>query len=115
VQYGCLASDGVDLDESSPEGQTLADAAWRRDLPALAALPVERRWAGVVAQAPDYLPVIDAAPGIEGLALNLAQSFGNIVGVLSGRMLAAALGGREAPFALAPFAAARFQRIAPCS
>lgn len=115
LQYGCLASDDIELAEPTAEGQALADATWRRDLPGLGELAVERRWAGVVAQAPDYLPVIDAAPGIDGLALNCAQAFGNLVGTLSGRMLAAALTGREPPFALAPFAAARFRRIAPSS
>jgi glycine/D-amino acid oxidase-like deaminating enzyme len=115
LQYGCLASDGVALDEPTAAGQALADATWRRDLPALAGIAVERRWAGIVAQAPDYLPFVDATPGIDGLALNCGHAFGNLVGVLSGRMLAAALTGREPPFALAPFAAGRFGRIAPCS
>ena len=83
-------------------------ASLARDLPAAGALGVERSWAGIVAQAPDYLPVIDPAPGIDGLALNLGHAFGNLVGALSGQMLAAALGGGRPPFPLEAFALARF-------
>jgi glycine/D-amino acid oxidase-like deaminating enzyme len=108
IQYGSLVSDGVDRAEPTAEGQSLADATWRRDLPQLAALPVERRWAGIVAQAPDYLPFIDLRPGIDGLALNCGHSFGNILGAFSGAMVASALTGSEPPFSLEPFALSRF-------
>lgn len=107
IQYGSLVSDGVDRAEPTVEGQDLADAIWRRDLPQLAAIPVERRWAGVVAQAPDYLPFIDAAPGIDGLVLNCGHAFGNILGAFSGAMVAAALTGSVPPYPLTPFAVTR--------
>ena len=107
IQYGSLVSDGVDRAEPTAEGQAMADAIWRRDLPGLASLPVERRWAGVVAQAPDYLPFIDAAPGIDGLVLNCGHAFGNILGAFSGAMVAAALTGGRPPFPLQPFALGR--------
>jgi len=109
IQYGCLASDGVDSDQPTPEGQSLADATWRRDLPPLAALAVERRWAGVVGQAPDYLPFIDRDLGVPGLVLNCGHAFGNILGAFSGAMAAAAVLGSLPPYPLAPFALSRFQ------
>jgi len=108
IQYGCLASDGEASDQPTAEGQSLADATWRRDLPQLSRLPVERRWAGVVAQAPDYLPFIDGTTGVEGLFLNCGHAFGNILGAFSGAMVAAAIAGTASPFPLEPFALRRF-------
>lgn len=106
--FGCAAESGQRDAVATVAGQAPALASLARDLPAAGALGVERSWAGIVAQAPDYLPVIDPAPGIDGLALNLGHAFGNLAGALSGQMLAAALSGGRPPFALEAFALSRF-------
>jgi sarcosine oxidase, subunit beta len=93
IQFGCACEHGVEDDRPTVGGQALAHAIIGRDLPGLRPLPVERAWAGIVAQTPDYLPVIDAAPGIDGLALNLGHAFGNLAGAISGTIVAALLAG----------------------
>lgn len=106
--FGCAAESGVTDAHATVAGQAPALETLARDLPAARRLAVERSWAGIVAQAPDYLPVIDPSPGVDGLALNLGHAFGNLVGALSGRMLAAAVTGARPPFPLEPFALSRF-------
>ncbi len=108
LQFGCAAESGPVEAVATLAGQAPALAALARDLPASASLPLERSWAGVVAQAPDYLPVVDPRPGPEGLALNLGHAFGNLIGALSGRLLADSLLHPAPDPQLAPFALARF-------
>lgn len=109
VQFGCACESGHEQAVATAAGQAPALATLPRDLPGSGALALERTWAGVVAQAPDYLPVIDLAPGIEGLALNVGHAFGNLIGAMSGQMVAAGLTGGTPAFDLAPFALARFK------
>ena len=54
--------------------------------------------------------MIDLDPGIDGLVLNCGHAFGNLIGVLSGRMVAARLCGETPPFPLEPFGLRRFAR-----
>lgn len=83
--------------------QTAIDEALGRLLPAMAGVEVERRWAGLMAFTPDYLPIAGAAPGREGVWF--AGGFcghGMPFAAPLGRLLAeAALSGRT-PEALAP-------------
>lgn len=108
VQFGCACESGQPLAEATAAGQAPALATLPRDLPGTAALPVERQWAGVVAQAPDYLPILDLAPGPAGLVLNVGHAFGNLIGAMSGQIVAAGLTGGRPAFDPAPFHLARF-------
>ena len=108
VQFGCACESGQAVAEATPAGQAPALAVLPRDLPGTAALPVERQWAGVVAQAPDYLPILDLAPGPAGLVLNVGHAFGNLIGAMSGQIVAAKLTGGTPAFDPAPFHLARF-------
>jgi len=113
IQYGCLCEPGEVEPRATVAGQALGAALWARDLPALARLPLERTWGAVVAQTPDYLPIVDAAPGPEGLALTIGHAFGNLVGALSGHLLAVALTGGTPAFPLEGFRLARFAPTPP--
>ena len=86
--YGCAFAVDDPGDHASVAGQAISAIACTRNLPALAALPVERVWAGSVAMTADSLPVIDATGGPEGLILNLGHWFGNLAGAWSGRQVA---------------------------
>jgi glycine/D-amino acid oxidase-like deaminating enzyme len=86
--YGCAFAVDDPGDHPTVAGQAIAAATLSRNLPALAALPVERVWAGSVAMTADSLPVIDAGAGPEGLVLNLGHWFGNLAGGWSGRQVA---------------------------
>jgi glycine/D-amino acid oxidase-like deaminating enzyme len=87
-QLGCAVTAGTLDDRPTLAGLGLAGTVLARNLPALAALPVERIWAGIVAQAPDYMPFITSRHGLDGLALNTGHAFGNLAGALSGRIVA---------------------------
>jgi glycine/D-amino acid oxidase-like deaminating enzyme len=108
LQFGCACESGQALAEATAAGQAPALATLPRDLPGTAALTIERQWAGVVAQAPDYLPILDLAPGPEGLALNVGHAFGNLIGAMSGQIVAAQLTGGKPAFDPAPFTLRRF-------
>ncbi len=108
IQFGCACESGQTEAEATPAGQAPALATLPRDLPGTATLAVERQWAGVVAQAPDYLPILDLAPGPEGLVLNIGHAFGNLIGAMSGQIVAARLTGGQPAFDPAPFQLARF-------
>lgn len=86
--YGCAFAIGDADDHPSVAGQAISAIACARNLPALAALQMERVWAGSVAMTADSLPVIDANCGPEGLILNLGHWFGNLAGGWSGRQVA---------------------------
>ena len=87
----------------------MAAAVMADNIVGFAELPLLRSWAGIVGQTSDGLPVIDLQPGMEGLAINAGHFFGNLVGALSGRMLADSLAGRKPPFPIDPFRLARFK------
>ena len=100
--YGCAFALDDARDHASVAGQAIAAATLSRNLPALAALPVERVWGGSVAMTADSLPVIDAGAGPEGLVLNLGHWFGNLAGGWSGRQVADLVTGKlPGPFVAA--------------
>ena len=86
--YGCAFALDDPGDHASVAGQAISAVTLSRTLPGLAALPLERVWAGSVAMTADSLPVIDASAGPEGLILNLGHWFGNLAGGWSGRQVA---------------------------
>ncbi|MBL8581436.1 MAG: FAD-binding oxidoreductase, partial [Rhizobiaceae bacterium] len=57
LQFGCAYEIGSDLDQATVAGQAMACSIHSLNFPAVAALPVTRQWAGIVAQTPDGLPV----------------------------------------------------------
>jgi gamma-glutamylputrescine oxidase len=68
----------------------------------LAGVPVTHRWAGIMGFSADLLPVVGEIPGRPGLHVAGGYSgVGNVQGVVCGRMLADAIGGRPAPLAAA--------------
>ena len=104
VQFGCAYEHDSMDDRPSVAGTAMACTILSRNIPALAGVPLDRIWGGIVMQTADGLPVIDAAPGIAGLALNLGHFFGNLAGGYSGSLLADALCGAAPAESLAPFA-----------
>lgn len=104
LMFGCAYEAGSSDDRPTVAGQAMALSILARDIPAMARLPLARTWAGIVAATPDGLPIIDAAPGIPGLALNTGHFFGNLAGTFSARLLADALTGATPAFPLDPFA-----------
>jgi glycine/D-amino acid oxidase-like deaminating enzyme len=91
IQFGCAYEMDAETDAPTVAGQAIAAAVLTRNFPALATLPLERTWAGLVALTPDGLPVVDPAPGPRGLAVNTGHFFGNLAGTWSGWALARAL------------------------
>ena len=76
-----------------------------RLFPQLTDLKVDRRWSGPMAFTPDYLPVIDAAPGLNNAWV--AGGFngsGMGFGMVTGETLVEAVTTGVKPAALAPFA-----------
>jgi glycine/D-amino acid oxidase-like deaminating enzyme len=59
------------------------------DLPELRAAHVARAWAGILPFTSDSLPIIDRAPGIDGLVIAAGHVFGNGAGPTTGRLVAA--------------------------
>jgi gamma-glutamylputrescine oxidase len=93
---------------ATPEVQAALDAALPRLFPALAGVPVARRWAGPMAFTPDYLPIVDAAPGLPGVWF--AGGFcghGMPFAPVFGRLLAQAATTGAKPAALGPFSLSR--------
>jgi glycine/D-amino acid oxidase-like deaminating enzyme len=93
----------VDLDESA---EILSYAVPR--IPALAELGVRKGYAGLYDMSPDDNPIIDAAPGIEGVYFACGSSgHGFKLGPAVGEALADWATDRKSPL-LAPFSLARF-------
>jgi glycine/D-amino acid oxidase-like deaminating enzyme len=88
LQFGCAYEVGSDLDSATVAGQAMACSIVSRNFPAMAKLAIVRQWAGVVAQTPDGLPVIDASTGPDGLIINAGHFFGNLAGAFSGTIVA---------------------------
>jgi glycine/D-amino acid oxidase-like deaminating enzyme len=91
-------------DRPTVGGLALTLAIMAEALPGIRELAVERVWAGLLPQTPDALPVVDPAPGVEGLVVNAGHVFGNLAGPLSGKLIAQSLTGEKPDFDLAQFA-----------
>jgi sarcosine oxidase, subunit beta len=108
LQFGCAFETGSTDDRPTTAGQAMAAAVTADNIVGFAELPLLRSWAGIVGQTTDGLPVIDTRPGPEGLAVNAGHFFGNLVGALSGRMIADAVTSQTPVFPIDPFRLARF-------
>jgi sarcosine oxidase, subunit beta len=108
LQFGCAYEVGSELDSATVAGQAMACSIVSRNFPAVAGLPIVRQWAGVVAQTPDGLPVIDAAAGADGLVINAGHFFGNLAGAFSGRIVAELVSGRKPSYPVDGFSRRRF-------
>lgn len=108
IQFGCAYEAGSTLDQATVAGQAMACSIQCRNFPALAKLPVVRQWAGVVAQTPDGLPVIDADTGLDGLVINSGHFFGNLAGAFSGSLVAQIVDGQAPDYPVDGFSLRRF-------
>ncbi len=98
LRLGCpMDFPGLD-DRPTVGGIAMALAILSENLPAIRGLAIERIYAGLLPETPDALPIIDTAPGIEGLAINAGHVFGNLAGPLSGKILAESLAGEASEF-----------------
>ncbi len=80
-------------------------------VPAFGEAGVERTWAGLIDQTPDALPVLDRAPGIEGLAIGMGFSgHGFCLGPVSGRILADLISGNGPDLPIGAFQLSRFDQ-----
>ena len=103
IRLGCpMDFPGLD-DRPTVAGIALTLAVLSENLPAIRDLAIERVYAGLLPETPDALPVLDPAPGIEGLVINAGHVFGNLAGPLSGKMIAQSLAGEPTDFDLAQF------------
>lgn len=102
LRFGCAFELGSFDDRATVAGQAMANAILSEDITGFAELPLLGSWAGIVGQTPDGLPVIDMAPGPEGLGFNLGHFFGNLVGAFSGALCADLLAGRKPAFDTRP-------------
>ena len=108
LQFGCAYEVGSDLDQATVAGQAMACSIVSRNFPDLGKLPIVRQWAGLVAQTPDSLPVIEARCGPDGLVVNAGHFFGNLAGAFSGSLVADTVAGRLPAYPLAAFSRSRF-------
>lgn len=80
-------------------------------LPVIADLPIERIWFGTEAQSRDGLPVLGAAPGVDGFVLALGFSgHGFAIAPAVGEAIADVVTGMPARHPIAPFSIERFWR-----
>lgn len=92
----------------------LASASWEPDLagvaticrrlpemlPALRDARFQRAWAGLLPHTPDSLPVVDAAPGVEGVVVAAGHVFGNSSALATAELVAALVREAAPPFEL---------------
>jgi glycine/D-amino acid oxidase-like deaminating enzyme len=96
--------DFVGLDHRTTVGGLgLSLAVLADHLPILRDLPIRRSWAGLLPQTPDALPILDRAPGIDGLVIASGHVFGQLIGPLSGRLVAQMLLGEPTDFDMTHF------------
>lgn len=60
----------------------------------------ERAWAGLLPHTADSLPVIDEAPGVEGLVIAAGHVFGNSSALATAELVAARVTRATPPFEL---------------
>ncbi|HEX6867215.1 MAG TPA: FAD-dependent oxidoreductase, partial [Candidatus Limnocylindrales bacterium] len=72
-------------------GVALITRVLPEDLPELRGAHVARTWAGVLPFTSDALPIVDRAPGVDGLIVAAGHVFGNGAGPTTGKLVAALL------------------------
>jgi sarcosine oxidase subunit beta len=81
-------------------------------LPGLEASAIESIWAGLIDLTPDAIPVLDRAPGIDGLVVGMGFSgHGFCLGPVTGQILCDLVGGRSCAFDISPFKFDRFGTV----
>jgi gamma-glutamylputrescine oxidase len=84
--------------------QAALEQVFPRLFPALGALRVVQRWAGLMAFTPDYLPIADRVPGLpHAWVVGGFSGHGMPFGMRMGQLLAEAAIADSAPAALEPF------------
>lgn len=88
--------------------QAALDNVLPRLFPDLASLPITRRWAGLMGFTPDYVPVVDAMPGMPGVwAGGGFCGSGMPFGFVVGKYLAQAAVTMQTPSEIAPLSISR--------
>jgi len=98
-----------------PNQRTLgrALAAFRKLFPAHAGLQIAESWAGMIEATPDDVPVLDAVPGVRGLAVATGFSgHGFGMGPIAGRVMAELIADGKPSLDLAEFRFDRFKTLA---
>ncbi len=99
-----ISMDFVGLDQRLSVGaMALALGVIADHLPALRDLPIRRTWAGVLPQTPDTLPIMDRAPGVDGLVIAAGHVFGQGAGPFTGRLITQMVLGEPTDLDMAPF------------
>lgn len=107
VLIGC-PGDFAGLDQrTSVSAIALLLAIVADNLPALRDVGIRRTWAGLLPQTPDAIPVMDRVPGVDGLFVAAGHVFGQMMGPLSGQIIADMVLGKQSELDVAQF---RFDR-----
>lgn len=88
-------------------GVSLINDIFMEHVPRFREAGFARAWGGVLPFTVDNLPIIDRAPGIDGLVIASGHVFGNGAGPTTGRLVASIIMGDEPVISLEPFQAAR--------
>jgi len=94
---------GIREGQPSREVQAALEQVFPRLFPQLSGLRVQQRWAGLMAFTPDYLPLVDRAPGLPGVWVAGGFSgHGMPFGMRLGQLMCEAVTSGVAPDTLAP-------------
>lgn len=93
--------------EPDLRGVALVNDVLMDHIPELRGAAFDRAWAGILPFTVDNLPIIDRAPGVEGLIVAAGHVFGNASGPTTGQLVAALITGSEPPISPDPFRAGR--------
>jgi gamma-glutamylputrescine oxidase len=113
VLGGCRAAApdqdvGMRVNQPTAEVQTALEAVFPRLFPELAGLQVVRRWAGMMAFTPDYLPIVDRVAEMPGVCvIGGFCGHGMPFALRLGQLLVEALTMQAWPSTLLPFRLSR--------
>jgi glycine/D-amino acid oxidase-like deaminating enzyme len=88
-------------------GVSLINELFMQHVPRLREAGFAKAWGGVLPFTVDNLPIIDRAPGLDGLVIASGHVFGNGSGPTTGQLVASIITGEEPVIPLEPFRAAR--------
>jgi glycine/D-amino acid oxidase-like deaminating enzyme len=89
--------------EPDLRGVAMITRAMLRDFPALREAHLERAWGGILPFTLDNLPIVDFAPGYDGLMVAAGHVFGNASGPATGMLVSELVTGAPTSFNAAPF------------
>jgi len=93
--------------EADLRGVSLINEILMEHVPGLREAGFARAWGGILPFTVDNLPIIDRAPGFDGLVIAAGHVFGNGAGPTTGRLVASILTDTEPVISLDPFRAVR--------